>query len=321
VREREFHPRNEGVVGVFRTRPEAERAIDALLNSGFTRNQISVLMRGKEESEQFARDTGIKETHAAEGAGTGAGIGAVAGGAAGILAGLGLLAIPGIGPLLAAGPIAAGLGGAVAGGAAGGVIGALVGLGIPETEAKRYEGEVKQGHILVTVQCDGQCDRASSLLTSYAAYDVRNYSGGRAGVVEAPERERPMERERYEQGGRIPIREEELRAQKQHRQTGEVEIGKEVVEEERTMRVPVTHEEVEVTRHPTDRPAEGDMESKSYRVPIHEEEVTVEKHPRVKEELEIKKRQVTEEKEVKGKVRKEVPHIEKGPTNEEEHRR
>jgi hypothetical protein len=195
VVEREHSPRNEGVIGVFRTQQEAERCIDALLNSGFDRNQISVAMRGKEETEHLARETGVKETHATEGATSGAGAGAVLGGAAGLLAGLGLLAVPGIGPLLAMGPIATTLAGAGIGGVSGGVVGALVGLGIPEKEAKRYADELQSGRIIVTVQCDGRCDRARSILSSYAAYEVRDYAG-RQGRLESPETGEHRERRR-----------------------------------------------------------------------------------------------------------------------------
>jgi len=186
-RERQYRPTNEGVIGVFHSRQEAERCIDALLDAGFDRNQMSIVMRGGEEREKLTRDTGVKETHAAEGATSGAGAGAVLGGAAGLLAGLGLLAVPGIGPLLAMGPIATTLAGAGIGGVSGGVVGALVGLGIPEPEAKRYAEEIKEGNILVTVRCDGQCDRARSVLSSYVAYDVRTFSGRRTGEGEIPE--------------------------------------------------------------------------------------------------------------------------------------
>lgn len=194
MQEREYTQSNRNVVGVFRSRDEAERCISALLNAGFDQSQIGVAMKGREETERLAHDTGVKETHGAEGAASGAGAGAVLGGAAGILAGMGLLAIPGFGPLLAAGPIATGIAGAVGGGVSGGIVGGLIGLGIPEDQAKRYGEEVTQGNILVTVDCGTQCDRAMSTLNSYAAYNVHEYSGGRGKYARSPQREEYPER-------------------------------------------------------------------------------------------------------------------------------
>lgn len=166
MQERNTEVESRTACAVFPDRPMAEHAIDDLINAGFARDHISVVMRGREETRRMAEETG---TMAGEGAATGVGIGAVVGGGAGILAGLGLLAIPGIGPLLAIGPIVAGISGAVAGGAVGGIAGALIGWGIPEREARAYEDRVKAGGVLVSVRCDGQCDRAMELLQEHGA--------------------------------------------------------------------------------------------------------------------------------------------------------
>src|SRR4051794_14513184 len=150
---------------------QATQVVDQLKSGGFTSNDISVLMPDKSGTKEFAVNN---ETKAPEGAATGAGTGALLGGGLGWLAGIGALAIPGLGPFIAAGPIVAALAGAGVGGAVGGLTGALVGLGIPEYEAKRYEGRVKQGGILLSVHCDDSdwTKRAKAILERTGAEDV-----------------------------------------------------------------------------------------------------------------------------------------------------
>jgi hypothetical protein len=123
--------------------------------AGFSANDISVLMADKAGTRDFAYE---HNTKAPEGAATGAGTGAVLGGALGWLAGIGALAIPGVGPLIAAGPIMASLGGAAIGGTVGGLTGALVGMGIPEFEARQYEGKIKSGSSLISVHSEDGAD-------------------------------------------------------------------------------------------------------------------------------------------------------------------
>src|SRR5438477_8755479 len=142
---------NTSVYGIYRTREQAERGVDRLLAADFRNEDISALMPENTGTKEFAHDKGTK---APEGAATGAGAGAAIGGTLGLLAGIGALAIPGLGPFIAAGPIMGALAGAGTGGVVGGLIGALVGLGIPEYEAKRYEGMIKEGGILVSVHAD-----------------------------------------------------------------------------------------------------------------------------------------------------------------------
>jgi hypothetical protein len=139
---------NESVVGILHTRVEAEILVNALKAEGFLDSDISVLFPDKEGSKDFAHDNSTK---APEGAVTGASTGGVVGGTFGLLAGLGALAIPGVGPLVAAGPIMAALSGAAVGATVGGITGALVGMGIPEYEAKMYEGKIRDGNILLGV--------------------------------------------------------------------------------------------------------------------------------------------------------------------------
>lgn len=141
------------IVGVFDTEQEATRAIEGLQRNGVPNDEISVITRDRDELKSISEDTG---TMAPEGVATGAATGGVVGGVTGLLAGIGALAIPGIGPILAAGPIVATLTGAAIGAGAGGLVGGLIGLGIPEDEAKEYEGYVDSGKILVLVDDNGR---------------------------------------------------------------------------------------------------------------------------------------------------------------------
>jgi hypothetical protein len=143
--------RDISVYGVFHDRDKVRETVEGLKREGFRDNDISVVFPDRDETKNFAME---HNTKAPEGATAGGVTGAVAGGVLGWLAGAGMIAIPGIGPLLAAGPIVAALAGAGAGGVTGGLVGALVGLGLPELEAKRYETEVKAGRILLAVHCD-----------------------------------------------------------------------------------------------------------------------------------------------------------------------
>src|SRR3954462_3464387 len=142
---------NKAVVGIVKTHGEADRAVEALDSSGFSKSDISVLFPDKQGTRDFAVE---KNTKAPEGAAAGAGVGGTIGGTVGLLAGIGALAIPGLGPFIAAGPLMAALSGAAAGATLGGVPGALVGLGIPEIEAKRYEGKIKGGNLLIAVHAE-----------------------------------------------------------------------------------------------------------------------------------------------------------------------
>src|ERR1700726_2144233 len=139
------------VFGIYSTRSAAENAADAIVKAGFATSDISVLLPENLGSRPIATE---KATKAPEGATTGGGTGAVLGGALGLLAGIGALAIPGVGPLIAAGPIMATLAGMGVGGTVGGLTGGLIGLGMPEFEAKRYEGAVKSGGVLLSGPCD-----------------------------------------------------------------------------------------------------------------------------------------------------------------------
>jgi hypothetical protein len=161
-----------GVFGIYATRSAVENATDTLVQAGFPVRDISVLLP---ESLGGPKDMGTeKATKAPEGTAAGVTAGGIIGGTLGLLAGIGMLAIPGLGPFIAAGPIMGALAGLGVGGAAGGVAGALIGLGIPEFEAKRYEGRLVKGGILLSVHCDTseEIKRAKEVLKATGAEDV-----------------------------------------------------------------------------------------------------------------------------------------------------
>ena len=171
--------KNTAVFGIYRDRYGVETAVDALKDAGFRNTDISVLFPENIGTKDLAHE---KNTKAPEGTATGAGTGAVVGGTLGWLAGIGALAIPGVGPLIAAGPIVAALTGVGVGGAIGGITGALVGMGIPEYEAKRYEGRVKEGGILLSVHSDNSdwTKRAKAILERTGADDVSSSGEAKA---------------------------------------------------------------------------------------------------------------------------------------------
>ena len=163
--------KNTAVFGIYKNSQSAEQAVDTLVSAGFSNSDISVLMPDNQSSKEFAHE---KNTKVPEGTTTGVLSGGTIGGTLGLLAGIGALAIPGVGPFIAAGPIMGALAGVGVGGAVGGLVGALVGMGIPEYEAKRYEGRVKDGGVLLSVHCDSseEIGRAEDLLKQTGAEDV-----------------------------------------------------------------------------------------------------------------------------------------------------
>ena len=163
--------KNTAVFGIFDSRAQAEQAVDGLISAGFRSDEISALAPDQRGARELATE---KNTKAPEGVTTGATAGGAIGGTLGLLAGIGALAIPGLGPFIAAGPIMGALAGVGAGAATGGLIGALVGMGIPEYEAKRYEGRVMNGGLLLSVHCDtsDEIDRAKDILRANGADDI-----------------------------------------------------------------------------------------------------------------------------------------------------
>jgi hypothetical protein len=180
--------KNIAVFGIYPDQLTAEDAVDTLKDAGFRNTDISVLFPDNQGTKDFAHE---KHTKAPEAAVTGGSSGAIIGGALGWLAGIGALAIPGAGAFIAAGPLMGMLGGIGVGSAIGGLTGALIGLGIPEYEAKRYEGRVKRGSILLSVHCDDTdwSRRAKNILTQTGAEDVASTGEAKADFAMA---DKPM---------------------------------------------------------------------------------------------------------------------------------
>jgi hypothetical protein len=194
--------KNLATFGLYSDRVQVEQAVDSLLAARFRNEDISVLFPGNEGTKDFAHE---KNTKAPEGAGAGGAIG----GTLGLLVGIGALAIPGLGPFIAAGPIVSVLAGIGAGGTVGGLVGALVGMGIPEYEAKRYDGRVRKGGILLSVHCDNSewVTRAKDILKQTGAEDISATSEASAdygktdkplarGAASARDRDQPNPRTR-----------------------------------------------------------------------------------------------------------------------------
>ena len=175
----------KAVFGLVDSETQAERIVDNLKVAGFSNNDISVLFPDKAGTRDFAHE---KATKAPEGAAAGAGTGTVVGGVLGWLVGIGSLAIPGVGPFIAAGPIMAALAGAGVGAAVGGLSGALIGMGIPEYEAKQYEGKIKQGNILISVHSEDsdEVKRAKEIFERAGAHDISS-----TGEESVPKKDQP----------------------------------------------------------------------------------------------------------------------------------
>ncbi len=182
--------KNTAVFGIYPDYPSVEFGVQALKDAGFRNTDISILLPQNVGNKEFTHE---KASKAPEGAATGASTGAVLGGVLGWLAGIGSLAIPGIGPFIAAGPIMAALAGVGAGGAIGGVAGGLVGLGMPEYEAKRYQGRISSGGILLSVHSDdsGWTKRAKEVMERTGAQDIASSGEARADFDQT---DRPVQR-------------------------------------------------------------------------------------------------------------------------------
>jgi len=180
--------KKSAVFGIYRNVEAAELAVDDLVDAGFSNADISILVPDTPTARDFAHE---KHTKAPEGTATGAAAGGTLGGTLGLLAGMGALAIPGLGPFIAAGPIMGALAGLGVGGAVGGFVGALVGMGVPEYEAKRYEGRVKDGGVLLSVHCDTseEITRAKEVVEQTGAQDVSSAGEEAVGAASNPRRD------------------------------------------------------------------------------------------------------------------------------------
>lgn len=310
---------NKKIVGVFYTEHEASRAIEDLKSHGFLTEDISVIARNKRDVEAISDETGTK---APEGMASGAATGGILGGVTGLLAGIGALAIPGIGPIIAAGPIAATLTGAAVGAGTGGLVGGLIGLGIPEDEAESYDNYVDEGRILVMVDTDntresdaysifrnhnsanadrymddpnttgdaadtarhsvtdtvdaafngsgleGRDDTGLDTMNSATEHDLPGtralddvnrpgmtgdvYSGTANGIDGTLDHTRTGRSNDLDEDRKLRLREEQLDVSKNKVQTGEVNVHKEIIEEQKMINVPVSEEQVEVRKNTVD---------------------------------------------------------------------
>lgn len=329
------------IVGVFRNEHEATNAIEELKRQGFKAEDISIVAKDKRDVSAISDETGTK---APEGVATGAATGGILGGVTGLLAGLGALAIPGVGPIIAAGPIAAALTGAAVGAGAGGLVGGLVGLGIPEEEAQEYDTMVNDGRILVMVDAHPtqvsrvyQVFRDNQSLNAhyYSKYenaDVQtsdavgtHLSSTDTGTMPVYNEKDTAETSRVtdtpsmgREADKLQLHEEQLSVDKNRVKTGEVQIHKEIVEEQKTINVPVTHEEVVIERRAVQDGATDQTIGKdeTIRIPVSEEKVEVNKNAVVTGEIEVHKRDVQETQQVQDTVRKEEARVERSGSPE-----
>lgn len=293
------------IIGIYENLEQAHEVVNDLVNAGFNRNTISVVAQDPDERYSSYLDRGTDG--GGEDVAQGAGIGAAIGGLGGLLIGLGALAIPGIGPVVAAGPIAAALAGAGIGAVTGGIIGALVDLGIPEEEAQIYAESVRRGNVLVAAQVDDQrANEASRIMERQGLIDIERqaddwrssgWTGFRTdGETRASQRGRTDGQTRRTTDGEdetIEVVEEEVKIGKRAVQEGGVRIRSYVrqvpVEEEVRLR----QEQVHVERRPVDRPATAE-DLRNFRegtvevTEMHEEPV-VSKEARVVEEVSVHK--------------------------------
>jgi len=296
--------KNPAVVGVFRTKQQAQKAIEELRQAGFKANQIGVVARDKKLAKELKAS---EETYAEEGAAAGAATGLAVGGLWGLGIAAGLLTP--IGPVIAGGTLAGILASAATGAAVAGLAGFLIGLGVPEEDTRFYEKEVKAGRILVTVKAGAKAAEAREILQRNEGYDFQSTQASTAAAGGA------RKTATRDAGGadRVEVREEEVNVRKRPVQKGEVKIRKDVVTEHRTLDVPVTREEVVVERKRVSggRASAGRIDAEEeIRIPVREEEVHVEKRPVVKEEVSVGKRRVQDSKRVDTTVRKEKARVE-----------
>jgi len=309
------------IVGLFDDIGEARAAVQDLINRGIPRENIG--LTAADAKGEYAGQAG-GDAHPAMGgaAATGAGVGAVLGGLGGLLLGLGALAIPGIGPIIAAGPIVAALGGAAAGAAVGGMIGALTKMGVPEEEAHLYAEGVRRGGTLVTVAADDtNTETVVAVLNSHGAVDIerraaewrqRGWTGFRHDAQPLSHDEMARERQtaasavpglpstataatRPGAAGevRVPVTEERLEVGKRPVQTGGVRVYRRVEEHPVREQVSLREEQVTVDRRPVDRPIspadQGAFQERTFEVRETAEEPVVSKQARVAEEVVVRK--------------------------------
>jgi uncharacterized protein (TIGR02271 family) len=286
------------VVALYDDMQRAREAVQDLVNRGFNREDISLV--ASDERGEYRQHVQGREGDAGDvvgDAGKGAGIGAVLGGLAGLVVGLGALTIPGLGPLIAAGPIASALAGAGVGAAAGGLVGALTNLGVPEDEAEHYAEGVRRGGILVTVQAPNErSDEAVDILNRHNPIDRdTKYQQTRSATQMDTGRPAADREHTHRTGdrGSIPVVEENLEVGKREVDKGQVRVDKTVSERQVEEDVHLRDEHVEVDRRQVDRPlTDADRDAfreESFEFTEHTEKPVARKDARVVEEVDIHK--------------------------------
>lgn len=320
------------VVGMMDNMRQAQEVVQELTSSGFDRNSINLI--GSEKAEGATRGIERDETkERTKGAVTGAGAGAAVGGLAGFVAGLTAISIPGIGPVLALGPLGAALAGAGAGAVAGGAIGALTKMGVPEDDARYYSEGIKRGGVLVAVTTDDAlAERAAAIMQKHGAIDIDKRAEGwrKEGWTGFGERETARTTGRTEeltpqarQGmkspqseGVLPVVEEEVRVGKREVPLGVVRVYSTVTTQPVEEQVHLREEHASVERHPVDRPAsaaEGDaFKEASFEIRESKEEPVVSKEARVKEEVIVGKEATERVETIHETARRTNVEVEKG---------
>jgi uncharacterized protein (TIGR02271 family) len=307
------------VIGLMDNLGEAQAVVRDLVDSGIEREDIGFMANEKHSVPSSAALNESEGSHAASGALAGAGAGAAIGGIAGLALSLAPLAIPGIGPILAAGPIAAALTGAGLGAVTGGLIGGLTNLGVPEEEAHYYAEGVRRGGILVTVaaESDAQAERAVHIMKRHGAADIDERATewkrqGWKGRFEAA----PVETQSGERT--IPVTQEELVVGKREVSQGAVRVERHVRQEPVQKTVELAEERIDVSRRPVDRPAdETGFQEELIEMRESAEEPVVEKRARVVEEVKVGKKRSRKKQTVQDSVRKtEVDIQRRGATNQ-----
>jgi uncharacterized protein (TIGR02271 family) len=333
------------VVGLFDDLNDAQRAVNDLTQLGIPRDQISIARTSTEKTATGSATTGTDSGDVAGGAAAGAATGAVIGGAAGLIASLSALAIPGFGPVLAAGPLVAALTGAGLGAAAGGLVGALVKAGVPEEEAEYYTEGVRRGGTLVTLRADDAlADRAADVMNRHRAIDVderaatwrssgwtpratasaqtaaASQTATTQRTAPAPARSDAGRSQDWKSGEnekvRVPVVEERIDVGKREVRAGGVRVYKDVVEQPVSKDVDLREEHVRVERRPVDRPATAaDLRPGEQRIEMTEtrEVPVVEKSARVVEEVVVNKDVTQHTQTVRDSVKKTDVRVEQLP--------
>jgi len=340
------------IVALYDDLSTAQQVVKALRDAGIPSADISLvaLDAAGEFGKYITKTTTKVKDSTADGVDKGAGVGALVGGLGGLLVGLGALAIPGIGPVLAAGPLATAVAaivgagvGAAAGGAVGGIIGGLIDLGIPEEQANYYAEGIRRGGVLVTARTsDADTDRAHAIMDSYnpiniedraAAWRQEGWKGYDIKAKPYTAEQITQERARYaapmtaktakniEAGeeARFPVVEEKLAVGKRQVKGGEVRVRKYVTETPVEENINLRQERVSVERRPVDRPATADMvnnlRDETLDVTETREEAVVQKQARVVEEVVVRKDVQNETKKVRDSVKRTDVEVDRSGTN------